>query len=409
MLLTVVAAAGIFARTTLGPLQEAARIALSLSDNQMALLQGLALALPLLLAAIPLGLCVDRYSRILLLRLATVLNALASAAAAGAVSFDALMAARCVVGLAAPATAIAAYSVLADQFDSTQRGRATMVVMLGQVGGAAAAFAVGGELLAFFGFGPEAWRRAMLSMAVLMAPVIVVTFALREPARREFPTVKPAIREIAPALWAHRRMIATLIMGTALVNLADGAALVWAAPALSRGFHLTADRIGAIMGTALAVGGLLGPVIGGMLADLCERNGGPRRTLWVMSALALASVPAGCFAVMPAIAAASIPLVLFLMIGNALSVMVTALCIVAMPNELRGLCMALQFAAGAVFGLGLAPVIVSLLSGAIGGPQSIGGALAVVCVTTSLLGAAALAFGAQTVPPRTRRLLVSSP
>jgi MFS family permease len=406
LLLTVMAASGIFARTALGPLQEAVRVTLSLSDTQMALLQGPALALPLLLAAIPLGLWVDRYSRIWLLRTATILNVLASAAAAGAGTFDALMTVRCLVGLAAPATAIAAYSLLADGFDSTQRGRATMVVMLGQVGGSSAAFAVGGELLALFGSGPDAWRPAMVSMAALLAPVIGVTFALREPARRAMPAVKPSLREMGSALWGHRNVMATLVIGTALVNLADGAALVWAAPVMSRGFGIMPDRVGAIMGAALLVGGILGPVIGGTLADLCERSSGPRRTLRVMSALALASVPVGSFAVMPTIAAASVPLVLFLLIGNASSVMVTALCIVVIPNELRGLCMALQFAAGTVFGLGLAPVIISLLSAVIGGPAAIGDALATVCVVSSLLGAAALALGARTVPQKTPRHLV---
>ena len=74
MLLTVAAASAIYARTALGPLQETMRIALGLTDNQMAMLQGPALALPTIFAAIPLGLAIDRYSRARLLLVLTALN-----------------------------------------------------------------------------------------------------------------------------------------------------------------------------------------------------------------------------------------------------------------------------------------------------------------------------------------------
>jgi MFS family permease len=189
-----------------------------------------------------------------------------------------------------------------------------------------------------------------------------------------------------------------LLAAMGLVNLADGAVLVWAAPTLARHFNLAPDQTGAIMGLALLVGGIAGPICGGFVADLSQRSGGPRRTVVILGVLALVSVPMSLFAFMPTPAAASVPLILFLGLGTAMSVITTALSIVVIPNELRGLCVSLKFALGLLIGLGLAPLTVSLLSGAMGGPEALGKALAYVCVSTSLLGALTFGVGRRYFP-----------
>jgi MFS family permease len=273
-----------------------------------------------------------------------------------------------------------------------------MVVVLGQVAGSSAAFALGGELLRLSPSSADAWRHALLWMTLALLPVLLIVLALREPPRAGIAGRRSRLREIWPEFMRYRTVITMLIAGMALVNLADGAVLVWAAPSLSRTFQLADHRIGAIMGAALLISGTVGPLIAGPLADWCQRSGGPRKTAWVLSGLALVSVPAGCFATMPTLHAVVVLLVLFLTVGTTLSVMVTTLSIVAIPNELRGLCVSIKFAAGTLFGFGIAPLTVSVLSGALGGPASIATALALVCGTTSLLGALAFAFGVRHVP-----------
>ena len=52
-----------YARTALNPLQEQMHHALSLTDSQIAVLQGPALVLPLVLAALPMGILADRCSK----------------------------------------------------------------------------------------------------------------------------------------------------------------------------------------------------------------------------------------------------------------------------------------------------------------------------------------------------------
>ncbi|HEY6923725.1 MAG TPA: MFS transporter, partial [Steroidobacteraceae bacterium] len=251
LLITLAAAGGIYARTAVGPVQEAIRTGLSLSDNEISLLQGPALAFPLVLAAVPLGLCVDRYSRVRLLLVATLLSTVGTVCTALASSFGLLLVARTLVGLAAPATAIAAYSLLADLYSSSGRGRATTVIMLGQVGGSSLAFALGGLLLSQFFDASNGWRWTMLYMAALFVPIIALTLGLREPIRADQVNGKPRAREIWRQLRPYRTFIITLVTGMAMVNLADGAALVWAAPTLSRSFGLHSDRIGTLMALAL--------------------------------------------------------------------------------------------------------------------------------------------------------------
>ena len=401
LLLTVAVTAAFYARTAVGPLQEAIRFSLSLSDNQMALLQGPALALPIVMAAIPLGLLIDRYSRVRLLLIFAVLDLIGGLLTALASDFALLFAARCLVGLTATATGTTAFSLLADLYLPAQRGRASTVVVIGQFGGMSAAFALGGALLTLSDTGPEGWRWALRWLTVPLAPVIFILLAMREPKRADIAVKNPSVREALVELWRYRAVVSPLVAGVVLIEMVLGAALTWAAPAFSRSFALPSDRVGAIMATGLMVSGILGPIAGGTLADVGQRTGGPRRTMGVLCGLSLLAVPAGLFAFASQIAAASVLLVLFMTIVSAVAVMGTVLFTIVIPNEVRGLCMAILFAACLLFGLGMAPVSVSLLSGFMGGPAMIGKALALAGMVASIFAAIFFALGRRSCPHTT--------
>jgi MFS family permease len=397
-----------FARFTLGPLQEAMRVDLAMSDNQMALLQGPALAVPLALGAIPLGLLVDRYSRVRLFVLFAALTLVASVMTALASSLSVLVAARALLGVAVAGILVAAYSVVADLYPPEQRGRATMVVALGEIGGAPASFAIGGSLLAMANVGPAGWRWALLRMCILLPPVLLLLLLLREPARVGGAVQRAPLGKVWPELWRYRSVLVPLLLARVMVWIADGAVLVWAAPAFARSFALPPDRIGAIVGTALLVSGILGPVLGGPLADLCQRTGGPRCTLVTLGGLALLSAPAALFAVMPSPALAGILLTVFLTIGFTISTAAITFGTIVIPGELRGLYLAVTITGASVFCFGAAPVVISVLSGVLGGPTTIGKALTLVCAATSLLGSAVFIFGRQYFPRTTASVFVVS-
>jgi len=393
LLLTMAAAAANYAQTALSPLQEAVKIASGLSDNQMALLQGPALALPLAAAAIPVGLLIDRYSRARLIIVFALFDLLGSAATAMANTFPQLFAARCLVGLAVPATSMAALSMIADVFAPAQRGRALTVLAMGQVGGMSAAFALGGMLLKLSGSGPEAWRWAMAWLSAPAALTSVLVLMTTEPPRTHIAVTNPSPRQAFAELWRYRTVIGPLLASVIMVGLADTASMIWAAPTLARSFAAPPERVGAIMAAALLTASILGPIAGGILADFSQRTGGPPRTITVLCGLCLLSAASGLFPIMPNVMSASFVLTLFMATGSAIGVTGAPLGTVVIPNELRGLYMAVSTAISTPLCLGLAPLIVSQLSTALGGPVMIGRALALVCVTISVIGAVALALG----------------
>jgi MFS family permease len=388
LLLILATSVGGYAVTVVSPLQEAMRDSLSLTDNRMALLQGPARALAIAIAVIPLGFAIDRYSRARLLIIFVVLGVIGTALTALADSFALLFAARCLVGLTATASGTTAFSLLADLYAPAQRGRANMAITVAQSAGIAAAFAAGGALLAAAESMSSGWQWAILWLTVPMIPIMLAMFSIREPPRTSLAVQNPSIREMGLELWRYRAVIVPVLSGLVMAQIALVAALTWAAPVFSRMFALGPARIGAIMGTVMLVAGIVGPILGGLLADVCQRLGGPRRTASMLSGLGVLCVPAGFFAVMPDVSAATVLLALFMTIVGAISVAGITLFTIVTPNELRGLCMATLAGAEVVFGVAVAPMLVSALSGAMGGPAMIGKALAITGVTASTLSMA---------------------
>jgi MFS family permease len=188
--------------------------------------------------------------------------------------------------------------------------------------------------------------------------------------------------------------------------MVDVAVQIWAAPMYTRRFSLPTEHIGTLMALVLLVSGVLGPILGGVLADVAQRRGGVSVMASALSALALLSVPAGFLGVAPGVMLTSILLAAFVTLGNAISVIQAALFTVVIPNELRGLCVGLSTTLSIPFSIGLAPMIVSFLSGLLGGPGTLGKALALLCSMVSLLGALTFAWGkryflaAGSAPPR---------
>jgi len=399
LLLSLATAAALFGRTAVSPLQETLRIALALTDNQVALLQGTALALPMMLAAVLLGLVIDRYSRVRLLFVFSALGAAGSLLTAAAGDFATLFAARCLIGLTATAIGTTAFSLLADLYPADERGRASMAVVVGQYVGIACAFAVGGLLAKATG-PANGWRWALFWMSVATLLAILPVWALREPPRTGLSIQNPSLRQTAAQLWRYRARIVPLLVGLTLLQIAFQPTLVWAAPTLSRSFALAPDRVGAIMASGVLISGIVGSIAGGFLTDMTESRGGPSRALFMLCGLALLGVPAALFPLVPSIVPASVLLALFMTLVSTLEVSGTALFTVIVPNELRGLCIAGLAAGVMIFGVGAGPVIVSLLSGLLGGPALIGRALALVGATAGLLGAAVFAYGGRFFSPR---------
>jgi MFS family permease len=389
-----------YARVLLGPLQEALRLDLKLSDNEVALLQGPAIAIPLAVGSIPIGLLVDRYKRVPLFLFFVTLGIASACATAFATTFAMVFAARFLAGCAVAAVLIAGYSAVGDLYAPSQRGRATMVAQIGENLSSPAAFAIGGVLLAanWSIAGLSGWRAATLLMAAPLVPALLLMLFLREPARTAIEVKNPPLLKAWPELWRYRGVVFPLLIARMTIWLADGAVLVWGVPTFSRGFGLSPAVIGAMMATALLVSCTLGPFLGGFLTDWCQRTGGPRRSMQLLSLIALLCIPAALFPLMPDYRLSAILLTLFLVFGFMSGMMALAVATIVVPGELRGLLIALTITVGATFLIGLAPLAVSGLSGLLGGEVMIGRALAIVCAVSSLGATIVFGFGSRFYP-----------
>jgi MFS family permease len=398
--LSVVAAAlvGSYLLNAMNPVQEAMRVGLALNDNQMAVLQGPATALPIMIGAIPIGLLVDRTSRVRILVICLTAAIAGSLLTVFATDFWQLFSARFLVGLSTGATSIAATSLITDSSSREQRGRATMILAWGQVIGMAAAFGVCGYLLSRFGAEPSGWRWTLAIASSPLIAILLLLLTLSEPARTGRHIKHPTIREGFVELKQYRGIVITLITASVIVRIADSAAVVWTAPIFARDFGLSPASIGTLMGTTIMVSGISGPALAGFLADICQQSGGPKQTVRVFSYFVLLSVPTSLYPLAPSGPTAVILFALFYVVGVMSGTLFTAVASVVIPNELFGLCMSLFALVSAIVGTGLSPLLVSGFASALGGPSHIGAALAIVCVSTSFLGSIVYLIGSRYFP-----------
>jgi MFS family permease len=399
MLLAVAIWAANYCRFIVGPLQETIAADLSLTDNQMAVVAGTAFAIPMALGSIAGGYWVDRHRRPPLFIVFVALTFASTLLFAAGSSVAVLVAARSLAGFALGAVVVAAYATAADLYSPAMRGRATMVVGLGEVAAAPAAFAIGGALLQAEQF---AWRPALVAMSLPLLAVAVSMLAMRDPGREAGTGERRSTVFDWFALWDYRSFLIPLMIARIMVWTADGGVLVWGAPTFSRQFDLPPKEVGAIIAAAVLVSGILGPILGGSLTDFCQRGGGARRSIRAMGALALVSALAALFPLLNSQTAAVAALTLFLTLGFMIGTAAIAISTIVIPNGLRGSFIGFSTVVAAVSAIGIAPLLVSNLSTFLGGPTMIGSALAIVCFGTSVIGALAFALGSPNFPDGTK-------
>jgi MFS family permease len=386
-----------FARTALTPLQESVKVGLQLSDSQLGLLQGFALAVPITALGTPLGLIADRTSRIRLLLGLTALAAIGTAASAFAVDYGFLFLSRAVIGVAVAGAMPAGVSLLSDMCVPAHRGRANLALGLGQIGGAALAFVLGGWLLTVTAAAadPQSWRAGMIAMAVptALAAAFLASLGGADGSRSQGTLRRSLLRE-ANQLMRYGPIIAPLAIGMVAVSMADAAASVWAASILSREFALPPMSIGLVMSAAVFLGGVVGVILGGILCEVGWRRGGARGVILVAASASALSAPCALFPLAPSPLMFGGLLAGLLVCGGAMGVaMWTALADVV-PSNLRGLCVGAVQAIATLIAVGLAPISVTFIVTAIGHGATIASVLSGVGVATSSLGVIAFPIAA---------------
>ncbi len=390
LMLTMISAAA--TRASLSPLQEVVKTDLRLDDFRMSLVQGLAASLPIALLSLPIGRLVDRTSRVRLLFAMALVWTVGELLTAFAHGFSVLFVARTLAGLGAVCALPAAISVAADLSSSERRGRALLLLSLGVSVGTALAFLLGGSLFQAFGGrtgsvrGLAAWRAVHLIFAAASALLALLLLLVREPVRREVGVDSQAPLRVALAeLWSRRAWLAPLFVGQIGVVMADTAAAVWAAPLLTRVYGLQPGQFAGWMGLVILVPGLLGAVIGGVLADVGQRRRLFGGILFGAVASAALAIPFSLFSAAPSVTLFALMLSGFLFCGSVAGLVTATAIAVLTPNETRGVALGAFVVLSGIVGLGLAPTLVTLVSAALGGDSHLGVALAVTSLVVSLV------------------------
>jgi MFS transporter, Spinster family, sphingosine-1-phosphate transporter len=240
---------------------------LHISDSLFGLL-GTAFLLVYALAALPFGYWGDRGTRKTVIGVGVAIWSVATLFTGFARTYLQLFLSRAVVGVGEASYYPAGTSLLSDYFPKEQRGRVMSVWGAGSTVGIAIGFAGGGYIAEKLG-----WRAAFFFAAVPGLLFAFLAFQMREPLRGAVEQRGAAVKQTAEAslrnfleLLKIPTLRATIIAQTLLYFVLASNAF-WLPTVLQRRFDMSAGKAGLLAGVVIVVGGLIGTLAGGWLAD----------------------------------------------------------------------------------------------------------------------------------------------
>jgi predicted MFS family arabinose efflux permease len=345
-----------------------------LSDTQLGAVGGLAHAIAYSAFVIPIGYLLDRFNRVKLLAGMLAIWSVITACGAFATGFWSLFLMRMGVGAAESASSPGSQSLIASYFPIKQRSSAMGVVFSGAAMGTGLIFAIGGPIAAHWG-----WRAVFLVAGIpgiLLA--IYMWFNLPEPPRRVIAKdVSPP-----PSMWQvsnyffRTSPVLLIALGTTIASMNLTSVWVWISPILIRQQGFSLVQAGLIVGVAAGVIKFASTLLSGFLGDWIAR--GQVRKLWVVPTTALAlSFP---FALIIATTSSQIIAgFMVLLLGMTLGTHHAApksVIMTLVPEEMRGRVAAIEQLMVNLLGAAAGPLITGMISDRLGGPNSVGIALA---------------------------------
>jgi len=240
---------------------------LSLDDAQMGMLGGLAFAMLYSTLGVPLAWLADRTSRSWVITGSLVVWSLFTALCGAATGFWHIFLARLGVGVGEAGGVAPSYAVIGDHFPSERRAFALSVYSLGIPLGSAAGVLAGGYVAARVD-----WRAAFVAVGLaglLIAPLFKLVVKDKPKVAGNGPvTTASTIRfgEVA-ALLARKRAFWLLSFGAASSSMLGYGLAFWLPSLLQRSFRLDLVETSWFIGAVLLIGGTVGVLMGGLLAD----------------------------------------------------------------------------------------------------------------------------------------------
>lgn len=387
LLLCIVQISSLVDRQIMAVLMEPIKHALGASDAAMGALGGTAFALFYVVAGFPIARLADNGGRVRVIAGCTAIWSVATALSGVVGSYAQLALARAFVAFGEAGAAPVAQALVVDLFPPQRRGRALSVLSASSSIGLGIGLVGGGWLAATVG-----WR---LAFAIVGLPGLFVAaacyWAIPEPSRRSIGAdpVRTTLRDTLRTMWAIPSLRGMLLLAAA-VSFTGYGFLIWTPTFLIRTHGLDIATAGMWMGVATVAGLVLGNLTGGLLADWL----GPRDArwyMWIPAAGLAAAVPLGIgFTLWPGAPGC---ILFFALLKFAISVWhapTYSAALSLVPPEMRATMSATVTMFTTLAGLGLAPLVIGLLSDALTarlGDDALRVALLIVTVSL-LLGTA---------------------
>lgn len=367
---------------------------LHLTDTQLGLMTGPAIALLYGIMSVPVAHLADRVHRVRLLALCLALWSLFTGAGSLAANAVQLTLSRIGVSAAEGGGMPASASILADYFPPHRRPLALTIYSMSAMVGVFVSFGLGGVIAAQFG-----WRMALAAAAVpglLLCLLLMLT--VREPQRGGTDAVGQATAAAMPLAASLKRIVgdrlfAPVLAGSALASFGSAGALAWAPSFAMRKFGADAAQVGGQLGLVIALLGGAAMLLGGLVADrLLARRGRPVVYRFVARAQLVAIPTLALGLVVPNL---SLSLLLLGAFYGMMHLYVAAYWGAAslMPASIRATTSAVGVLTLIVVGSGLGPPLIGIVSDALAGPlgrANLGWAMTVLMPVVALSGLAFL-------------------
>lgn len=363
-LLFVTYVVNIIDRHIINILVEPIQADLGLNDTQIGFITGLAFAFFYTVMGIPLALLADRWHRTRLICLCSTLWSCMTAASGAATGYASMAATRMGVGIGEAGLTPTANSLIGDLFPPRNRGTALGIYISAVPIGTMLAGLVGGWLASAWG-----WRATFYGLgAVGLALTVLFWLTFREPARGRLDDASSRPRQASYSIVdsiAHlyrKRSCRYFFAAFAIVGFVGAAINNWTPAFFMRSHGMDLMQMAASVGLVFGIGGALGMIAGGWLADGFSRRG-PAGYLRMPALAILLGLPLYFAAFLAErTELAVLLLVVPVTVGAVILPPVLALLQRLTPNNMRAISIAVFLIVVHLVGMGFGPVLVGGLS-----------------------------------------------
>ena len=268
IVLTIVYVFNFADRQILIILQEGIKEDLQLSDTQLGLLTGLGFALLYTTLGIPIAKLADKYNRKNILAFSLGFWSLMTVLSGRAQNFFQMLLTRIGVSAGEAGGMPPSHSIISDYFPKEERGTAFSIYSMGVPIGILLGFIVAGSIASEYG-----WRMAFYALGfpgILLA--IIMYFIVKEPVRGQIDgrvedKKDPTFKEVIGELFSKKSFL-YLCLGAGFTTFSSYSLNNFLPSFIQRAHGVDLITVSINLGLSIGIGGLIGALIGGRLADI---------------------------------------------------------------------------------------------------------------------------------------------